>query len=402
MKILYLSQYFPPEVGATQERSLEMTDYLAHQGHEVTVLCNLPNHPVGRIASEYRHKWISWERLGNLQVIRTWVYTRPNKNKMVRAGFYTSFLCSSLWAGNQLPGPFDVVFATSPPPLVGLSGLWLSKRHRAKFIYEVRDLWLEMAQELGMVTSPAFSWGGQRLDNYLYRHAQRIIVVTAGIYEHLRQKGWQEKLELIPNGSNTNVYYDAGRALRKTLGWEDKFVVLYAGLLGLAQGMDDLCRLMYHFREDPSVLFVVIGDGPLRAFLERTKKQLPNLHLLGTVPRQRMAEYISAADCCLVPLKRRKLFLGAVPSKMFDYMACQRPVILSVDGEAHTILQNAQAGIYVPPEDIMAMAKAIRFLQANPQKAHAMGVAGRAYVEKHYTRRMAAQRLEKILSEMLE
>ncbi|MBN2356102.1 glycosyltransferase family 4 protein [candidate division KSB1 bacterium] len=404
MKILYLSQYYPPEVGATQARSFEMTDYLAGRGHEVTVLCNLPNHPGGKIASAYRRKWISRERMGDIRIVRTWVYTRPDKGMAVRAGFYGSFFCSSLWAGSRLPGPFDFVYATSPPPLVGLTGLLLSRLHRARFIYEVRDLWLEMSQELGMIRSSWLIKVGCALDHLLYRKAHQLVVTTQGIYDRIAVKGWGDKLALIRNGSNPQIFYDAGETMKNNLGWGDKFVVLYAGVLGLAQGLDDVCRLAERFSDDASVHFVLIGDGPLRSYLEKRQRMRPltNLTLLGERAREQMAEYISTADCCLVPLKKRPLFLGAVPSKMFDYMACARPVILSVDGEARAILDDSGGGLFVEPENIDGMAAAIRDLQRHPQKRHRMGQKGRRFVEKNFSRRAAAAQLHGLLQQRYE
>ncbi len=399
MKILYISQYFPPEAGATQSRALEMVRYLAGQGHEVTVLCNLPNHPSGIIAPGYRHRWQVVEKWQGVRVVRTWVFTRPRKNLLVRAFFYLSFMISSFWAGWRMERHFDVVFATSPPPLTGVTGWLLSRMKGAAFVYEVRDLWREMACQLGALENPLWIWLGQHLDRFLYRRASRLICVTQGIQDALIRQGWGEKTHLIRNGANTEPFSDCGQDVRKELGWNGKFVVLYAGVWGLAQGMENLCALAERCLTDSRFQFVFAGTGPMAATVKRLQQErrLLNLMLLGEIPRDKMAGVISAADCGLVPLKDKPLFRGAVPTKMFDFWACRRPVVVSVDGEARQILEESRAGIYVAPEDVAGMAAAIRYLCENPHHCRAMGRAGRHYVKARFSRRRAAAQLEAVL-----
>jgi len=402
MNILYISQYFPPEAGATQARAWEMTRHLAGRGHRVTVLCNLPNHPAGEMRPAYRHRWRSVETQDGVHIIRTWVYARPRRNRRVRAAFYISFFFSSLAAGWNLSGPFDLVYATSPPPLAGLVGWLLARRFRCKFVYEVRDLWLEMARELNMVRRRPLIFAAERFDHLLYGRADAIVAVTRGIRERLAEKGLAGKLRLIHNGANPDEFSDRGQDLKSRLGYDGRFVVLYAGVLGLAQGIDSILELVERFRGVASVQFVMIGQGPLRPLVEKWQKRHATLNftLLDEIPREQMAGYFSMADCGLVPLKKRSLFLGALPTKMFDCWACSRPVILSVDGEARKELEACGGGVYVEPENIEAMAGAIRFLQAHPRQRRRMGMAGRAHVVAHFSRRAAAEALEKALQEV--
>jgi len=402
MRILYLTQYFPPEVGATQTRAIEMTTNLVKRGHDVTVLTEFPNHPKGIIPPEYKNKFVETEVLNGIHVYRSWVYARPDKNFYTRMGFYLSYMMTAAATGSFLKGPYDVVYATSPPFFVGISGLWLSRLKNTKFVFEVRDLWPESAVELGELSNPRFIKWAEKLENYYYQKADAIIAVTGGIREKLAARGYGEKLKVVLNGTNTGLFRNRGQALKTQLGLDDKFVVLYAGILGIAQGMEQLCDVVYKMKSEKNVHFVFIGEGPVKSNVNKIKRQksLDNLTLLDEIPRDTIPAYISAADCCLVPLKKNKLFLGALPSKMFDVMACERPVILSVDGEARTVLQDAKAGIYVEPENNEHMIAAIQKLHNGPELCRQMGKSGRYYVEQNFSRRQKALELEQILIEL--
>ena len=403
MRILYISQYFPPEVGATQTRAHEMAIYLARQGHQVVVLTEFPNHPKGIIPPEYRGRLVEHTKMDGFDVVRVFVYTSPKKNFATRMGFYLSFMFIAALVGSFLRGRFDVVYATSPPFFVGLAGVWLSRIKGARFVLEIRDLWPQTAVELGELKNERFIRWSEKLEMFYYRKADCIVAVTKGIYQNLVNRVGADKVRLIPNGANTDLFYYRGDAVKQKLGLHDKFVVLYAGIFGIAQGMEQLCELVQSMKSDDSIHFVFIGEGPLKQQVEdiRQKKSLTNLTILDEIAREEIPAYISAADCCLVPLKKNPLFLGALPSKMFDFMACERPVIVSVDGEARRVVQESGAGIFVEPENTLQMAEAIRKLKETPELVIKMGKAGRQYVARNFSRKMNAQRLEKLLQEML-
>ncbi len=402
MRILYLTQYFPPEVGATQTRAIEMASNLVKRGHFVTVLTEFPNHPKGIIPPEYKNRFVEYELLNGIHVYRSWVYARPVKNFYTRMGFYISYMLTAAATGSFLKSPYDVVYATSPPFFVGVSGLWLSRLKNTKFVFEVRDLWPESAVELGELSNPRFIKWAEKLENYYYKKADAIVAVTGGIKEKLTARGYGKKVKDVLNGTNTVLFSNQGDALKAQLGLENKFIVLYAGIIGIAQGMEQLCDVVYKMKSNKNVQFVFIGEGPVKSTVNKIKqeKSLNNLTLLDEVSRETIPAYISAADCCLVPLKKNKLFLGALPSKMFDVMACERPVILSVDGEARTVLEDAKAGIFVEPENDEQMISAIQKLHNNPGLCQQMGKAGRNYVEQNYSRRQKALELEQILIEL--
>jgi glycosyltransferase involved in cell wall biosynthesis len=407
LKILYLSQYFPPEVGATQTRAYEMARYLAAQGHQVTMLTEVPNHPSGIIPPAYRGKL--WERasLDGIDVLRLWVWAAPEKGFITRMRFYLSYMLMAILAGLALGlrprRRYDVVYATSPPRCVGLAGAMIALVIRARFVFEVRDLWPESAVALGELNNPRAVRLAATVARFCYRRARRVVAVTHGIRTGLEAVGVpSRKIVFIPNGANIDQFHPApaeAAALRTRLGLDGRFVVLYAGIHGLAQGMESLVETARLLQARDDICFVFVGAGPKKAAIERLKAEhgLDNLLLLPEQPATTMPAYLTMAGASLVPLRAAPLFEGARPSKMFEAMACCAPVVLSARGEAALVLAEAQAGLVVPPEDPAALAEAIRYLQAHPAEARDMGQRGRAFVVRAYSRREQARRLEALL-----
>jgi glycosyltransferase involved in cell wall biosynthesis len=400
LRILYISQYFPPEIGATQTRAFEMASNLVRRGHHVTVLTEFPNHPRGIISPEYRRKLVVHEKYRGIHVHRTWVLARPDKTFATRMGFYLSFMVAAGLLGIFIPGYFDIVYATSPPFFVGLTGWWLSRIKQSRFVFEVRDLWPQSAVELGELGNPLFIRWAEKMERFYYRKAKQIVTVTKGIQNTLVARGYpKDKIQLITNGTNITLFINRGKQLKKTLGFADKFVVLYAGIFGIAQGMEQLCDVVEQLKKNHSVHFLFIGEGPVKdqVIQLQKRKKLDNLTVLNEIPREDIPDYISAVDCSLVPLKKSPTFLGALPSKMFDCMACERPVVLSVDGEARRVLEKSGGGIFVEPGNTDQMVKAILRLKNDPVLRRKMGLAGRRFVEKNYSRKQKAIELEELL-----
>lgn len=409
MRVLYLSQYFPPEVGATQTRAHEMARYLVEQGHAVTMLAEIPNHPAGIIPPAYRGKL--WERrpLDGIDVLRLWVITSPNKGFRERMLFYLSYMAMAIAAGLLLGlrprRRWDVIVATSPPLFVGLAGAILSVLLRTPLVFEVRDLWPESAVALGELANPrAIRWA-EVVEHFCYRQARTVVVVTRGIQARLRERGIRPgRVVLIPNGANVEQFRPApaeAAALRAELGLGDRFVAIYAGIFGVAQGLETLIATAGLLRDDPGIVLLLVGDGPRKAAIRDlvAAEGLSNVRILDAQPRDRMAAYLSLAGCTLVPLKDEPVFAGALPSKLFEGLACGTPAILSAPtGEASAVLAAAGAGLAVPPGDPAALAAAIRHLRATPAEAAAMGARGRAFVQANYTRRAAAERLARLLT----
>lgn len=407
MRILYLSQYFPPEVGATQTRAYEMAQGLLRAGHHVTMLAEVPNHPEGVIRPDYRGKFWARESFDGIDVIRVWVKTAPVKTFKTRMLFYLSYMLNALLAGLLLArGRYDAIYATSPPLFVGAAALALSYLRRTPLVFEVRDLWPESAVALGELRNPRFIRWATRLEEACYRRARRIVVVTEGMRARLLERGIPAvKLALIPNGANTELFQPqpaAGQQLRADLGLEGVFLIVYAGIHGIAQGLETALYAADRLRANPRIHFLFIGEGPCKADLLALKAQLdlPNVTLLEAQPREAIPAYLSAADVALAPLRRVELFKSALPSKMFDAWACACPVVMSIDGEARTVLERAQGGRFFPPEDVAALVNAIEDLAADPTACRRMGENGRQFVAAHYSRQAQARALVTLLEDL--
>jgi glycosyltransferase involved in cell wall biosynthesis len=403
MRILYLSQYFPPEVGATQTRAYEMARYLVSAGHQVTMLTEVPNHPSGIIPPEYQGKLYERADLEGIDVIRVWVKASPKKTFANRMLFYTSYMVNATLAGLILSrGRYDVVYATSPPLFVGGAVLALSYLRRIPFVFEVRDLWPESAVAIGELTNPRAVTLAGKLEEMCYNRARYIVVVTHGIQQRLVERGFGPKVALIPNGANTDLFHpdpEAGAALRADLELTDKFLAVYAGIHGLAQGLEVVLEAAQQLLQVPDIHFLFVGEGPKKAgLLElRDKLELTNVTMMPERPRSEMPAFLSAADVALVPLRKLELFEGAVPSKLFDAWACGCPVLLSIDGEARRVLHQADAGVFVEPENAERLAHSILQLKDDPNQLHRYGEQGRRFVEEHYSRQQLATRLEELL-----
>ncbi|RLB12682.1 MAG: glycosyltransferase WbuB [Deltaproteobacteria bacterium] len=408
MNILYLSQYFPPEIGATQTRAYEMASNLVKSGHRVTVMTEIPNHPLGIIFEGYRSSLKSIEYMDGIEVIRSWVYTNPIKKFYSRMLFYTSYMVTTVLNSLTLKNNYDLIFATSPPLFVGLAGLIISKIKKAPFVLEVRDLWPESAVVLGELNNPHLVKASSSIAELLYKRAEKIIAVTTGIYRYLLNKNYisREKVHFIPNGANTDLYKPGKKdaQLLQTLGIDtSQFLVLYAGIHGLIHGLEAVIRAA-HILKDKRISFVFIGDGVKKKDIMRLAKSylLKNVTFINSVPENLLPRYIQSCDAGIATTIKSELCKGTLPVKMFSYMACAKPVILGVDGEARQVIEKAKAGIYAEPEDPEDMAKAILTLKDNPRLCREMGKNGRRYVEKHYSRERLAKKLEQCLLDVIK
>jgi len=406
LRILYLSQYFPPEAGATQTRAYEMARNFVRLGHQVTMITEIPNHPSGIIPPEYRRKLYERRPLEGIDVIRVWVKASPEKNLRNRLYFYLSYMLSAWLAGLFLAtGDYDLIYATSPPLFVGGAALGLSYLRRIPLAFEVRDLWPESAIALGELKNPAAIKLATWLEESCYRRAQKVVVVTRGIFDLLIARGIPPtKLELVPNGANIDLFQFRAsdrQRVRNELQLEDKFIAIYAGIYGIAQGLETVIETARLLQDHQDIHFLLIGDGPRKADLvsRAAAYQLPNLTMLPEKPRSAIPAYLSAADVSLIPLRDIEIFKTALPSKIFDAWACQLPVLISVDGEARQIVAQAQGGVFVPPENPEKLAASLLKIKNNPSAREQMGANGRHFTAQHYSRQALAEKLIGVLGD---
>jgi colanic acid biosynthesis glycosyl transferase WcaI len=400
MRILYLSQYFPPEAGATQTRAYEMAKAWVNLGHKVTILAEFPNHPSGIIPPAYRWKFYERCNLEGIEVIRIWVKASPHKSFRNRILFYLTYMINAVIAGIFLArGKYDLLYASSPPLFVGGAALLLSALKRITMVFEVRDLWPESAVALGELKNPRAIELATRLEEACYRKAIQVIVVTQGIYSCLIQRGiTANKLVLVPNGANIDLFTfnpNGRERIRRELGLDQKFIAIYAGIHGLAQGLETILETARLLSANTDIHFVLIGDGPKKAELLSlaARYNLSNLSMLPEKPRDQIPDYISAADVAIIPLKKAEIFKGAMPSKIFDAWACERPVLLSIDGEAREVVEKVSGGKYIPPENPAEMAKALLELRDSPAERKTMGENGLTYTQQNHSRAELAKKL---------
>ena len=402
MKILYVTQYFLPETCAPSNRAYSAVKHLADAGHQVAILTEMPNHPRGIIFDSYKNKVFVHEKMDGFNVLRTWVYTSPKKNFITRILFYSTFMISGILTALLTWRNYDMIFISSPPLFVGGIGLVLKKLFpKIKFIFEVRDLWPDVAIEMGELSNPKFIKLSTKLANSCYALSSKIISVTNFFKDEIIKKGIKgEKIHVVRNGTDILNWsrVEGVENIRNKYNLHHKFVVIYAGNLGLAQGVETILHAADKLKDINDIIFLIIGDGPERDKLHAIHKQkyLANTIFVNEQSRGDIAKYLSIADCGIVPLIKSSVFRGTIPSKLFDYLSCELPVLLGVDGEARTILEESQAGLYYEPEDFHDLAEKILTLKDN-HELRAMGRMGRKFVERFYNRKMLAQEIEKII-----
>ncbi len=406
MRILFFCQYFTPEVGAPAARTHEHARRWVERGHQVTVLCGLPNHPDGIVPPAYRGKWLCRETIDGIRVLRCWFIVAPNKGVFKRCVSFLSFMVSAVGFGIFVTGKCDVVVGTTPQMLCALGGYLVSRVKRRPFVLEVRDLWPKHIIDLGAITNSVVIRGLQRLELFLYRHSRAVVTVSEASRRFIEGRGIvPEKLFTVTNGIDETFFVSKKKnGLRASRGWSDKFVVLYIGTHGLSQGLETILDTAELLAGDSRFHFVFVGSGAEWGGLREDARArgLCNAEFLPNQPKTAMPDFYAAADACLVPLKKRDIFRFNIPSKMFEIMACARPIILGAEGQARQLLGEADAGIAVDPENALAYRDAIMRLAAEPALCERFGANGRAHVVAHYTRNSKADEFLECLERVIE
>lgn len=399
MRILVVTHYFPPEIGAPQARLSEMARFWAEAGEEVTVLTGMPNHPTGQVHPEYRGRITAEEHTDGYRVVRTWLYATPNEGIAKKTLGHLSFMASSLLLAARRSGPADVVVVSSPTFFSVFSAWVLARTKRAKLVVEVRDLWPAIFVELGVLRNRPLIRILEALELAAYKAADAVVVVSDGFRDHIAARGIPKaKIHTIRNGVDLDRFSpttpDAGiAATRSHLGAADgDTLVLYLGAHGISHGLKSVADTAAKLTGD-AVHFAFVGEGAAKQQLTDHVQQLrlDNVTLLPGVPREEVPGLLAAADICLVPLRDVPLFSTFIPSKLFEYLGSAKAVIGAVRGEPADILREAGA-IVVEPEDAAALADAILHLATDPTRRAEMGAKGRRYVAEHFDRRQLANR----------
>jgi glycosyltransferase involved in cell wall biosynthesis len=395
LRIVIVSQYFPPEVGATQSRMQAFAEYLVSRGHEVTVVTEFPNHPVGIVPEKYRGRVLVDDRSNPYRVLRVWVRANPEKTQATRVAFYVSYMALAC-ATAPLLGPVDVVLATTPPLFAGLAGLGLARLKRAPLVLDVRDLWPAAAVSLDQISAGLTLVAAEGLERLLYRGAARVVAVTKPFCEHVNRVRGRGRASHIPNGTLDHFFAENEPPARRDLGLPNGFLVTFAGTLGIAQALPTVLDAAARMNGD--AVFSFIGEGPVKEALvtEAAERGLANVRFLPQVPSSEIVPFLAASDALLVTLSGHPTFRDFVPSKLIDFMAVGRPIVLAAAGEAARLLERSGAGVVVSPEDPDALADAIRRLARGAEDAATMGRRGRAFARQRLRSEQAA-RLEQVL-----
>ncbi len=412
MNICWFSHYFTPEIGAPPARINDLSQCWINAGNDVQVHTGFPNHPAGEIYPGYRLKRYQFEKLNRIQVHRHWAYITPNRGIIKKTIGHISLLASAaVWNSRfSMRMPSDVIIGTSPTPFAAWAAAITAWRMNVPFVLEIRDLWPDIFTELGVITNPLLIRMLDVFIDQLYRRANAIVTVTQSFSRAIVARGYPAaNVHTIPNGADVEFWRpdlaDNADALRKQLNLTGKCVVLYIGAHGISHALAAILEsAQLVASQQPDIHFVFVGAGAEKSALmsQAQREGINNVTFLEPTAKPGVRNFYAMADICLVPLRNVPLFKTFIPSKMFEIMAMAKPIVGSLSGEAADILSRSGAALIVQPEDHAGIAEAVLNLAGHPDRRRAMGAAGRAFVESHYSREMLSGRYLEILSGLVD
>ena len=391
MRIAIHTQYYPPEMGAPQARLSELATRFVTRGHEVYILTAMPNYPGGKIHHGYGGV-LRREELDGARVIRTCIYPTKSVGILRRLASYFSFVVSSALCGSFSLPRVDYLLTESPPLFLGISGFILSRLKGVRWIFNVADLWPESAVELGVLSDGPGLRMARALEAFCYRKAWLVSGQSRGILDSIERRFPEVATHHLSNGVDPERFHPglAPDRDRFELGRNGGCVALYAGLHGMAQGLDQLLEAGARLRDYGALRIVLAGDGPAKEALKARAEALglENVRFLDPQPRAIMPQLLASSDVAVACLKRP--MLGAVPSKIYEAMGAGRPLVLAAEGEPAEIVLESGAGLVVAPGDVEGLAEALRRLAESPDERREMGKRGRRAAETRFHRRKIA------------
>lgn len=370
MKILFLTDNFPPEVNAPASRTHEHAREWVKAGHRITVITCAPNFPKGKVYDGYKNKLYQTETIDGIKVIRVWSYIAENKGFIKRTLDYISYSVTSFIAG--LFQKADIIIATSPQFFTALSGRTLSFWKHTPWIMEVRDLWPESIKTVGAMKDNAFIRYFEWEEKRCYKSAKKIIVVTDSFKRTLASRGIPtEKIAVVKNGANRELFKPMPKdeALIAHLGLQGKKIIGYIGTHGMAHKLDFILQCAKNMQGKNNYHFLLIGSGAEKEHLLKIKNEehIENVTMLDSVPKTEVSKYISILDLSLINLKKSPLFTTVIPSKIFENAGMEIPIIMGVEGEAKEIIEHYGAGLCFEPENEEDFNKKLSMLLDNPE-----------------------------------
>ncbi|WP_440997928.1 glycosyltransferase family 4 protein [Arhodomonas sp. SL1] len=383
MRILFLSDNFPPETNAPATRLYEHAVEWVRTGDEVTVVTCAPNFPEGRVFPGYRNRWYSVEEMDGIRVVRVKTFITANEGFLKRTLDYISFMVAGAAAGVFQKRP-DVVVATSPQFFAAVGGWLVSVLRRRPFVFELRDLWPASIVAVGAMEQSRTIRFLERLELFLYRRARRIVAVTESFRKDLVRRGVPEdKIDVVRNGVHLERFQSAepDQSLVQELDLEGRFVVGYVGTHGMAHALEKVVEAAALLRDRPDIAFLFVGSGAAKAEVDGLirEKGLTNVHSLPRQPKERVPAISALCHAAVIPLRDSPVFESVIPSKLFECMATGTPAIMALpEGEATGLLEAYGVGVRVPPEDPEALARAIVKLADDPARRAMYRQAGLA------------------------
>ncbi len=408
MRLILFHQYFLGKNDPGGSRWNQFVKYFTKEDENITIdiMAGNIHYLTGEQIGE--KVWYNKEFLSkNVTLHRTWTYSGYNTSFFGRLIGYFSYTVSSLFKSIFLKKA-DMIIVTSPSLFVGISALVLSKLKRIPFIFEVRDLWPESAIATGVLHNKYLISILYGLEKMLYRHAKRIIVLTPAFQTDIaaRFPVYKHKISIITNGADFDMASDndCGKSIRDKYGWGDKKVFAYFGAHGVANDLMQIIEIANVYRNNDNILFVLVGDGMQKKSLKEKAKeyQLSNIQFIDSVPKFLVNDYINASDICMAILKKTDTFKTIYPNKVFDYMRCKKPVLVTIDGITRALIEEAKCGLYARPEDVDALKEAVSLFKEMPiDELETMGESGFHYVQRYFDRaKLASEYLTIIKKEV--
>ncbi|MCH8317643.1 MAG: glycosyltransferase family 4 protein [Bacteroidetes bacterium] len=398
MHILLIHQYFLEKDDGGGSRFNEMVKVWVRGGHQVTVIAGMVHYSTGKKRKKYRGKFIVKEKFDeNITLYRSHVSASYNKNFAGRFWAYFSFVFSSIICGLfYARAKYSVVLVSSPPLFVGITGLVLSKLKRIPLVFEIRDLWPESAIDTGILKNKTIIRFAYWFEKLVYKNSKLINALTPAFKTKLIEEKNvpSQKMIMIPNAADFSLserlVFDV-KKFRKEQGFDDKFVIIYVGAHGVANHLILLIEAA-ELLKNTNVLMLLIGDGMQKKMLKEKARELQNVLFMDPVPKSEIFKYILASDMGISILKKAEAFKAVYSNKTFDYMSCQKPVLMAIDGVSRELVEKADCGVYIEPENPKDFANKVLYCMDNKEKIKEQGMNGYRYARKYFDRNMLAKK----------
>jgi len=393
VKIIILTSLFFPEIAANAKRMTHLAEDLKDRGHDVFVITAFPYYSTSKDLEKYKGKWIVKDQYEGIPIIRTYAYSsKKYGNISKRLWSFLSFTFSSIFGAVTVRGKADVVLTISPPFLSFFSGYLISLIKKASFVLDIQDIYPETLVALGFLKNKIVIKSLELLERFFYKSSKGIVAISEGFKQDFVNKGANpHNIAVLHNWVDINNFQlGDGKALRKTYGFDGKFVVMFVGTMGFAQGLENLVKAAELLKEHKNgIQFVLLGDGVEREKLENLVKScgLSNFTFIPPKPNSEIPRFLSIADACLVSLRKNKLYEITIPCKTYEYMSMGKSVIMGVRGEAQRLIEQGGCGIGIEPESPDDLAKAILNMYTNKNLTVEMGRRGREFAASNFSRK---------------